>query len=99
MNNKAWRRRALAWLFTLLTLASLACGLSMVGLIWASPGETGPWGMWHTGGEGGYEGPFRTVSTILVGFPTMLAVLGFGAAARCFWRDIDRRAGTGAEGK
>jgi hypothetical protein len=99
MNNKAGLRRTLAWLFTLLTLASVAAGLSIVGFIWASPGETGPWGMWDTGGEPGYEGPFRELATIVVTLPMILVVLGFGSVTPRLWRDIDRRAGTGAEGK
>jgi len=95
MNGRARLRRTLAWLFTLLALMTMAAGVAFVGLIWASPGETGPWGIWDTGGEPGYEAPFRKLATIVVSLPTILATLGFGAVARYLRSGIQRQVGAG----
>ena len=93
MNGGARLRWTLAWLFALLALATMATGLAVVGLIWASSGETGPWGIWDTGGEPGYEGLFRKAATIAVALPTILATLGFGAVARYLRGGVHRQGG------
>jgi hypothetical protein len=76
--RRATFRGTLTRVFTMLAVATLAADLSIIGLIWASPAEEGPWGMWAVA-EPGYEGLARIMATVAVGIAGLL-VAGFLAS-------------------
>ncbi len=76
-------RQGLAWLFTVLALASLAAGPTF--LVWAlvSPSH-GPF--WSAGPEAGGKFFVRTLAIVILLPLTLVAVLAFGTAARLMRR-------------
>ncbi len=76
-------QQALARLFTVLALASLAAGSTFI--VWAlvAPAH-GPF--WSAGPEAGGKLFVRTLAVVILLPLTLVAVLAFGTAARLLWR-------------
>jgi hypothetical protein len=76
-------RHALARLFALLALAALAAGSTFI--VWALVSPThGPF--WSAGPEAGGVLFVRTMAVVILLPLTLVAILGFGIAARLMWR-------------
>jgi hypothetical protein len=86
-------RTAVAGLFTLLAVASLVAGLTLVSWAWVSPGE----GPFWSAGDPGSEDVIRVLALIFFGVPAAAAALAFGAAAHRLRRGV--RGGRDANGE